>query len=132
MLDILQFNAPMPYKIYAKRERHVETCYRDICLVCRSLSLSSIFFFLSVRFPYLAILNSLNHKFPFDFDAAKVQERRWGKISPILTPEIFQGSFVDTAKGSHNTLQVSTVSCCVGEFYPARNVFKRRLTIERN
>ena len=32
MLDILQFNAPMPYKIYAKRERHVETCYRDICL----------------------------------------------------------------------------------------------------
>ena len=47
-------------------------------------------------------------------------------------PEIFPVSFVDTAKGSHNTPQVSTVSCCVGEFYPARNVFKRRLTIERN
>ena len=135
MLDILQFNAPMPYKIYTRRERHVETCYRDICLVCLSLSLSlsSIFSFcLSVRFPYLAILNSLNHKFPFDFDAAKVQGRRWGKISPILTPEIFQGSFVDTAKGSHNTPQVSTVSCCVGEFYPVRNVFQQRLTIERN
>lgn len=100
---------------------------------CMSLPLPVFhFFFLSVRFPYLAILNSLNHKFPFDFDAAKVQERLWGKISPILTPEIFQGSFVDTAKGSHNTPQVSTVSCCVGEFYPARNVFKRRLTIERN
>lgn len=100
---------------------------------CMSLPLTLFhFFFLSVRFPYLAILNSLNHKFPFDFDAAKVQERRWGKISPILTPEIFQGSFVDTAKGSHNTPQVSTVSCCVGEFYPARNVFQQRLTIERN
>lgn len=100
---------------------------------CMSLPLPLFhFFFLSVRFPYLAILNSLNHKFPFDFDAAKVQERLWGKISPILTPEIFQGSFVDTAKGSHNTPQVSTISCCVGEFYPARNVFKRRLTIERN
>lgn len=121
----------MPYKIYAKRERHVETCYRDICLVSLPLPLFH-FFFLRVRFPYLAILNSLNHKFPFDFDAAKVQERRWGKISPILTPEIFQGSFVDTAKGSHNTPQVSTVSCCAGKFYPARNVFQQRLTIERN
>ena len=100
---------------------------------CMSLPLPLFhFFFLSVRFRYLAILNSLNHKFPFDFDAAKVQERRWGKISPILTPEIFQGSFVDTAKGSHNTPQVSTVSCCVGEFYPARNFFQQRLTIERN
>ena len=132
MLDILQFNAPMPYKIYAKTERHVETCYRDICLVCLSLSLSSIFSFWVSAFHFAPFLLSLNHKFPVDFEAAKVQERRWGKISPILTPEIFQGSFVDTAKGSHNTPQVSTVSCCVGEFYPARNVFKRRLTIERN
>ena len=47
---------------------------------CMSLPLPLFhFFFLSVRFPYLAILNSLNHKFPFDFDAAKVQERRWVK-----------------------------------------------------
>lgn len=130
MLDILQFNAPMPH---IRQERKTRRDMLQGHMSCMSLPLPLFhFFFLSVRFPYLAILNSLNHKFPFDFDAAKVQERRWGKISPILTPEIFQGSFVDTAKGSHNTPQVSTVSCCVGEFYPARNVFKRRLTIERN
>ena len=130
MLDILQFNAPMPH---IRQERKTRRDMLQGHMSCMSLPLPLFhFFFLSVRFPYLAILNSLNHKFPFDFDAAKVQERRWGKISPILTPEIFQGSFVDTAKGSHNTPQVSTVSCCVGEFYPARNVFQQRLTIERN
>ena len=36
------------------------------------------FFFLSVCFPFRAILHSLNHKFPFDFEAAKVQERPLG------------------------------------------------------
>lgn len=130
MLDILQFNAPMPH---IRQERKTRRDMLQGHMSCMSLPLPLFhFFFLSVRFPYLAILNSLNHKFPFDFDAAKVQERRWGKISPILTPEIFQGSFVDTAKGSHNTPQVSTVSCCVGEFYPARNFFQQRLTIEGN
>ena len=125
MLDMLQFNAPMP-NIRKERKTRRVMLQRHMSYMSLSLPLFH-FFVLSVRFPFRAILHSLNQKFPFDFDAAKVQERRWpwGKISPIPTPEIFQGSFVDTAKGSHKTPQVSTVSCCIGEFYPARKGRKR-------